>query len=73
MRPTVEDGLRALSEATDLSRQLRVELSAEYIRLIERVEALPQNRSGAEKSNRWLGSRRHRDLFSRGHFLPRRL
>jgi hypothetical protein len=37
MRPTLEDGLRALRDE-------------EYLRAIRLVEALPQNQSGADKT-----------------------
>ena len=50
MRPTLEDGLRALAEATELARYIRVDLTDEYLELIALVEAFPQNQSGADKS-----------------------
>ncbi len=57
MRPTLEDGLRALEEATELAKGIRVDLTDDHLRLIAAVEALPENQSGAQKSGRWLGSR----------------
>jgi hypothetical protein len=57
MGSTLEDGLRALEEATELAKNIRIDLTDEYLQLIAAVEALPQNQSGADKSGRWLGSR----------------
>jgi len=56
LRPTLEDGLRALQEASDLATEIRVELTDEYRRLIEAVEALPENQAGADKGGRWRGA-----------------
>ena len=36
---------------------VRFEMTDEYRALIARVEGLPRNRNGADKSGRWLGSR----------------
>ena len=56
MRSTVEDGFRVLREASEQAAEVRVELTGEYLALIARVEAMPQNQPGADKSGRWLGS-----------------
>jgi hypothetical protein len=53
MRPTLEDGLDVLREATEQARSIRVELDADYRRAIALAEALPQNQSGADKSWVW--------------------
>ena len=50
MRPTLEDGLRALEEATALAKSIHIELTDDYLRLITAVEALPQNQAGADKT-----------------------
>jgi hypothetical protein len=52
MRPTLEDGLRALAESAELAKSIRIELDADYLRAIVLVEALPKNQSGADKS--WM-------------------
>ncbi len=62
MRPTLEDGLRALEEATEMAKSIRIELDDEYLRLIALCEALPSNQQGVDKA--WFGrmiaaSRRH--------------
>ena len=72
MKPTIEDGLRALREASELAKDIQIELTDEYLRLIAAVEAMPQNQSGAEKGSRWLGDRRFVDLREVGHFVARR-
>jgi hypothetical protein len=53
MKPTLEDGLRALDEAAELARSIRIELDDEYLRAIAFAEALPRNQSGADKSWVW--------------------
>jgi hypothetical protein len=72
MRPTLEDGLRALREATELAKNIRIELDEDYLRWIEQVEARPENQSGADKSGVWRGDRAYRDSFTRAQLLPRR-
>jgi hypothetical protein len=69
--PTLDDGLRALREAAELARAIRIELTDEYLRRIEIVEALPENRSGSDKGSRWRGNPRYWDLAGRGHFVRR--
>jgi hypothetical protein len=39
VKPTLEDGLRALREASQLAAGIRIEITDEYARLIEAVEA----------------------------------
>ncbi len=53
MRPTLEDGLRALREATELAKSIRIDLDDDYLANIARVEARPENQSGADKSWAW--------------------
>jgi hypothetical protein len=53
MAVTLEDGLRALREATDLARSIRVELDTEYLQAIGRVESLAANQAGADKTWVW--------------------
>jgi hypothetical protein len=57
VQPDLAAVLRGLEEATAFARTYRFEIDAEYLRLIERVESLPENRPGADKGGRWLGSR----------------
>jgi hypothetical protein len=71
MRPSIDDGLRAIREAAELAKSIQIEVDTEYLRLIAIVEAMPQNQSGAEKTSRWRG-RSNRDIARRGHFRQRR-
>ena len=50
MNVTLEDGLRALRESTELAKSIRIELDDEYLRAIALAEALPENQSGADKT-----------------------
>ena len=69
----LEDSLRILREATEQAVQIRIDLTEDYIALIDQVEAMPQNQSGADKSGRWLGSRSYwRAVVSRASLLPRK-
>ena len=70
MKPTLEDGLRALREAAELAPHIRIELTDEYLALIAQVEAMPQNQSGADKSHIWLADRVYREFFQRVRLLP---
>lgn len=53
MNPTLADGLRALEEATELAKTIRIDLDDDYLRAIALVEALPENQSGSDKSWVW--------------------
>ena len=63
----LEETLRTLAEAAELAKSIRIELTDEYLALIAKVEALPQNRSGADKS----GVERSAKAF-REHYLRAR-
>jgi len=65
MRPTLEDGLRALREATELAKTIRIDLTEDYLHLISVVEALPRNQSGTDKSSVWRAERAFREVFTR--------
>jgi hypothetical protein len=71
VRPTLQDGLRALQEASELAADIRVELTDRYVRLIEAVEALPENQTGADKSGRWHDGRSYRRFFEGGRLVER--
>jgi hypothetical protein len=65
MKSTLEDGLRALREATELAAAIRIELDAEYLHAIAIAEALPENQSGADKTWVWRMDRAFREHFKR--------
>jgi hypothetical protein len=71
VKPTLDDVLRALDENIELAKSIRVDITDEYLELIARVEALPQNQSGAEKSGHWWGSRAYWDFVRRGVVIKR--
>jgi hypothetical protein len=50
--PELERARRGLQQAAEFARTYRFEMSEHYLQLIARVEALPQNQSGADKSGR---------------------
>jgi len=65
MKPTLGDGLRALREATELAKSIRIVLDEQYLRWIAEIEARPENQSGTDKSRVWRRDRAFRDLFIR--------
>ena len=71
MGPTLEDGLRALAEATELAKNIHIDLTPEYLRLIAVVEALPQNQSGADKSWVWRADQAFREVFAKARLINR--
>lgn len=56
MRDSPDRALAALDQAVEFARTYRFEMTDEYRRLIERVEDLPRNQPGADKSGAWRGS-----------------
>ena len=50
MKSTVEEGLRILREAAEQAAQIHIELTDDYRELIAQVEAMQENRDGADKS-----------------------
>jgi hypothetical protein len=69
MAADLERLLRGLEDAQEFARTYRFEITDEYRDLIARVEAMPRNQSGANKSGAWLGSRADRQVFFDG-FSP---
>ena len=57
MKSTIEDGLRALREAAEQAKELRIELTDDYLALIDQLERLPDNRPDSDKS--WVGRLLH--------------
>jgi hypothetical protein len=65
MDPDVQRALAAIEDAAEKARSDRVDLTDDYLSLLARVEAMPQNQSGAVKSSRWIGSyAEHRRWFA---------
>lgn len=71
VRPTLDDGLRALEEATRLAASIRIELDDEYLRAIALAEALPQNQAGTDKTWVWRMDRAFKDTYARARYAGR--
>ena len=56
MSGDLERVLRGFEKAQEFARTYRFEMTDGYRALIERVEAMPRNQSGADKSGPWIGS-----------------
>lgn len=56
MDDDLERVLGLLQDAAERARHYRFELTDAYLALIEQVEAMPQNQSGADKGCAWIGS-----------------
>jgi hypothetical protein len=69
MRSTLEDGLRALRQATELAKSIRPTVDEQYREWILQVEARPENQSGSDKTRVWLAQRTFLAFFK----LPRRI
>lgn len=71
MRPTLEDGLRALRESTEMAKSIRIDLDDAYLANIARIEARPENQSGADKSWVFRLDEAFRDMFKRAKYVGR--
>jgi hypothetical protein len=71
VKPTVEDALRGLEEAVEFAKSYRFEMTEDYLALIARVEAMPQNQTGADKSSIWPGQQAYKEFFKNARLLPR--
>jgi len=69
MKPTLEDGLRSLREASEQAASIRIDLDDQYLRAIALAEALPQNQSGSDKSWVWRMEHAFREHFKRARPL----
>jgi hypothetical protein len=47
-------------------------MTDDYLALIARVEAMPENQSGADKSHVWHGLQTYRNSFKNVQLLPRK-
>jgi hypothetical protein len=57
MADDLERVLRGLKAAKEFARTYRFEMTDDYRALIARVEAMPRNQTGADRTGRWIGSR----------------
>lgn len=65
MAHTIEDGLRALAEATELAKSIRIEVDDDYRRAIALAEALAVNQPGADKTWVWRLEHSFREHYKR--------
>ena len=65
MKLSLEDGLRALREASEQAASIRIDLDDRYLRAIALAEALPENQSGSDKSWVWRMEHAFREHFKR--------
>jgi len=72
MDPEVERALEGLRKAAEFARTYRFELTPDYLELIARVEAKPENQSGADKSGVWRGLQAYRNFFKNVEYVPRK-
>ncbi|MBI3050350.1 MAG: hypothetical protein HYY76_18800 [Acidobacteria bacterium] len=71
MDAELERALRGLEEAAEFARTYRFELTDDYLALIARVEAHPQNQSGSDKSHVWRGLQAYKNVFKNVRLAPR--
>ncbi len=64
MGPTLDDGFRALREATELARDIRIELDDDYLQWIAVIEQRSENQSGSDKTHVWRSERAFRDAIA---------
>ena len=69
MKLSLEDGLRALREASEQAASIRIDLDDRYLRAIALAEALPENQSGSDKSWVWRMEHAFREHFRRARPL----
>jgi hypothetical protein len=63
VRNTLEDGLRALREATERAESIRPTVDEQYLQWILQVEARPENQSGSDKTGIWHAQQLFLDFF----------
>lgn len=71
MDPELERVLRGLDEAVEFAKSYRFEMTEDYLALLAKVEAMPQNQSGADKSHVWPALQAYVDSFKIVRLLPR--
>lgn len=72
MDPELERCLAGLREAAEFAKSYRFEMTDDYLSLLARVEAMPGNQSGADKSDVWPAQQAYIDTFEHVRRLARR-
>jgi len=63
MDPGLKRALEGLKKAAEFARTYRFELTPDYLELIARVEAMPQNQTGCDKTGVWRGIQTYKNFF----------
>ena len=71
MDDELERVLRGLEEAAEFARTYRFEMTEDYLAFLARLEAMPENQSGTDKSHVWRGLQAYRNSFKNARLLPR--
>lgn len=72
MDPELERVLRGFDEAREFARTFRFEITEEYLRLIAKVEALPRNQPGSDKTGVWTALQTYEQFFRLARPAPNR-
>jgi hypothetical protein len=67
----LERVLQGLEKAREFAESFHFEITDEYRALIARVQEMPCNRPGADKSHIWPGLRAYIDTFKAAKLVPR--
>jgi len=70
MDPELERVLEGLKETAEFAKTYHFEMTDDYLALLARVEAMPQNQSGADKSHVWRGLKAYVDTFRNVRRIP---
>ncbi len=69
MDPDLERVLRGLEEAAEWAKTYRFEMTDDYREMLARLEALPQNQSGSDKSHVGRAVRAYKNSFKNVRLL----
>lgn len=72
MDPELERALQGLKDAAEFAKTYRFEMTEDYLALIARVEAMPQNQTGVDKSHVWRGLQSYKSFFKNVELVPRK-
>lgn len=72
MDQELERVLKGLEAAAEFAKTYRFEMTDDYVALLEKVEAMPRNQSGADKSPVWPAQRTYREFFKNARLLPQK-
>jgi len=73
MERDLETVLRGLDAAAEFAESYRFELTDEYVALVARIEALPENQSGTDKSHLLRDLRAYTESFKHVRRTPQNL